>query len=105
MLQLGSLWDFRDQIDVINPFRLTPFFVIEKVSSLVLWIRIRMDPHQFGKPHLDPHHSGKPDTDPNLSKKQRVEEAHNGDLESLWAMVADLHHFDEEKAGSGAASK
>jgi hypothetical protein len=40
----------------------------------VLWIRIRIDPHHFGKldPDPNPHQSGKlnPDPDPHQSEKQ-----------------------------------
>jgi hypothetical protein len=34
----------------------------------VLWIRIRMEQHHFGKPDL--HQNEKPDPDPHLSKKR-----------------------------------
>jgi hypothetical protein len=49
----------------------------------VLRIRIRIDPHNFGKPDPHPHQSGKPE----------AVEAHHGDVET---------HNGAEEAHSGA---
>jgi hypothetical protein len=60
----------------------------ESVSKQMLRIRIRMDPHQFGKPDPDPHQSKKQGPDPHQSQLleavglkidlQMAMDAHNG---------------------------
>jgi hypothetical protein len=68
------------------------FFYRTNIFLTVLRIRIRMDPHYFGKldpdPHqsrkldqyLDPHQSEKQDPDPQISEKVEALEVHFGAL-------------------------
>ncbi len=60
----------------ISLFFILSFFEdddIKEASWSVLRIRIRMDPHNFGKLDPNPHHSGKLDPDLNPHQSEKVE--------------------------------
>ncbi len=84
----------------------------ESVSKQMLRIRIRMDPHQFGKPDPDPHQSKKQGPDPHQRQLleavglkidlQMAMDAHNGCVKgqngACWRVCS--HHFESERKKS-----
>jgi hypothetical protein len=88
----------------------------------MLRIRIRINPHQFGKPDTDPHQSKKPAPDPHQSKKQgpdlhqsrlleavglkidlqMAKDAHNGCVKGQNGALVGLLESESKKVGSGS---
>ncbi len=74
---------------VTSPYCLKILLICtEPLSNLglqtMLLIRIRMDPHQFGKLDPDPHQGENWDPDPHQSEKEEALEGHFGALEGLY---------------------